>query len=218
MVDPTAAIADVSVGKQACHLISRLAPPRLRARILGCVDHDGVHATWRVGSCVARGRRTDGLSRLVSGRPTGDCGGTPTRAARYVRGAGGPASRARQFRFRSCVPVREGVLCVIYSFHVWRRRWRRTPAIGATVSLQSFDDMGSQIQLCTGKMFGSSCADPRGHAARVCARHRARMRGMCAIGHATRQPSAGGTIPVLPRLPCPSFIIYIAAPPSLRVA
>ena len=48
----------------------------------------------------------------------------------------------------------------------------------------------------------------------------ARMRGMCAIGpgHATRQPSAGGTIPVLPRLPCPSFIIYIAAPPSLRVA
>lgn len=50
MVDPWAAIADVSVGKQACHLISRLAPPRLRARILGCVDHDGVHAKWRVGS------------------------------------------------------------------------------------------------------------------------------------------------------------------------
>jgi hypothetical protein len=49
---------------------------------------------------------------------------------------------------------------------------------------------------------------------------RPHRRGMCAIGpgHATRQPSAGGTIPVLPRLPCPSFIIYIAAPPSLRVA
>ena len=49
---------------------------------------------------------------------------------------------------------------------------------------------------------------------------RPHRRGMCAIGpgHATRQPSAGGTIPVLPRLPYPSFIIYIAAPPSLRVA
>ena len=98
MVDPWAAIADVSVGKQACHLISRLAPPRLRARILGCVDHDGVHATWRVGSCVARGRRTDGLSRLVSGRPTGDCVVEPQNAL-LVTSAARVDPRARQFRF-----------------------------------------------------------------------------------------------------------------------
>ena len=33
-----------------------------------------------------------------------------------------------------------------------------------------------------------------------------------------KMPSAGGTIAVLPRLPCPSSISYIVAPPSLRVA
>jgi hypothetical protein len=205
MVDPWAAIADVSVGKQACHLISRLAPPRLRARILGCVDHDGVHATWRVGSCVARGRRTDGLSRLVSGRPTGDCGGTPKRAARYVRGAGGPAT----------VPVVKAFRCecVIYRFTFRGVPGYRRDSFSAKLRRHGIPDTavyGKGVRFVL-----------RGFVTGVCVPAiRPHRRGMCAIGpgHATRQPSAGGTIPVLPRLPCPSFIIYIAAPPSLRVA
>ena len=116
MVDPWAAIADVSVGKQAFHLISRLAPPRLRARILGCVDHDGVHANMESRQ-LRRPRPTDrwaGLRHGPSGAlddgplapRAGDCGGTPNIS---------PA------RFRPVDPDTLKAFCVWFSFHVWRR-------------------------------------------------------------------------------------------------
>ena len=62
----------------------------------------------------------------------------------------------------------------------------------------------------------------RAESSGVC-RHGARARAT-AHAHTTakigrcQDPSAGGTIAVLPRLPCPSSISYIVAPPSLRVA
>ena len=105
MVDPWAAIADVSVGKQAFHLISRLAPPRLRARILGCVDHDDVHANMESRQ-LRRPRPTDRWAGCHGGwsgpwtRPAGLtlwCGGTPKSPA----------------RFRPVDPDSEGVLCVV---------------------------------------------------------------------------------------------------------
>jgi hypothetical protein len=107
---------------------------------------------------------------------------------------------------------REGVLCECDRFLV--SRFEAYRAIGATVSLQSFDDTGSQIQLCTGKVTSVRPARIRDRC--VCARHppasarhvrhRARARHTTAKCRRNNSCAAASTVSKLYHLYCSSAV------------
>jgi hypothetical protein len=161
----------------------------------------------------------DGLRVTVWWNPKTRCSLRPRRGwtRERVSSASGRDTCNVTRRFDFCVHVCD------FSFHVWRR-----PSMEADRAIayrrDSFSAKLRRHVIPDTAVYGKGVRFVlRGFVTGVCmcARHppaSARHVRHIGPGHATRQPSAGGTIPVLPRLPCPSFIIYIAAPPSLRVA
>jgi hypothetical protein len=156
-------------------------------------------------SPARRGRRTDGPSRLVpvDGLWERRCRvgvvkphASADRTADTTRGDTVPCGRIAN-------PTRKSN----------RMRYENVSPFRFTAI--SFDDSGSQIRAVYGKgarpaRRAVECAAMGpGHAPPHTRTRQPRSRKM---------PSAGGTIAVLPRLPCPSSISYIVAPPSLRVA
>ena len=169
-------------------------------------------------SPARRGRRTDGPSRLVPVDGLWECRcrvgvvkphASADRTADTTRGDTVPWE-SQTLAERETQTLEYFVRCKDYL-----RRFR-TSHLSDRHSYQ-LQRLGIPDTCCVRER-SSSRAESSG----VC-RHGARARAT-AHAHTTakigrcQDPSAGGTIAVLPRLPCPSSISYIVAPPSLRVA
>ena len=172
-------------------------------------DHVTVYMQPMEG-LVARGRRTDGPSRLVPVDGLWECRcrvGVVKPHASADRTA--DTTRGDTVPWESQTLAERGIKCEIKPYALER----------FTFQIHSYQLQRLGIpDTCCVRERSSSRAESSG----VC-RHGARARAT-AHAHTTakigrcQDPSAGGTIAVLPRLPCPSSISYIVAPPSLRVA